>query len=91
MSVGYLGAKRAVRPLDWSERGAQPFAWWETTRGELTARVTWLGELGKVMWSICEGERTLALGYVESDEAPGEAQIEKAKRSAAQRWWELHA
>ena len=94
MSVGCLrAATRVVRPLDWSERGLAPYRWWEvaSAQGQLRARVIWLREAGKIAWSIYEGERRLALGYVEIEGVPGEVEIEQAKRSAAQRWWELHA
>jgi hypothetical protein len=67
--------------------------WWETSPADTADRravVIWLRDLGRVAWWIAEGQRTLALGFVESLDEPSDAEIETAKRSAAQRWWEIH-
>jgi hypothetical protein len=86
--------ERAVRPLNWSEREGKTVRWWEATAADLPGRrvvVVWLRGLGKVVWQIAEGDRTLALGFVDSLEQPGEEQLAAVKRSAAQWWWELSA
>ena len=85
-------AKRAVRPLKWIEQEAGSQRWWETAPASLGVRravVIWLRDLGKIAWWISEVEVTLVLGFVDSLEEPSEALLEQAKRSAAQRWWEL--
>ncbi|WP_205632893.1 hypothetical protein [Enhygromyxa salina] len=84
---------RAVRPLNWTECGVEAQRWWETGPpgvDERRAVVIWLRDLGKVAWWIAEGERTLALGFVESLNPPSEELLEQARRSAAQRWWEIY-
>lgn len=85
-------AERVVRPLNWNERGVESMRWWETAPAEAQVRravVIWLRDLGKIAWWISEGEVTLVLGFVESLEVPSETLISRAKRAAAQRWWEL--
>lgn len=93
MRICSQSAVRAVRPLNWTECGVQAQRWWETAPAGVEKRravVIWLRDLGKIAWWIAEGERTLALGFVESLKEPSEEQLDKARRSAAQRWWEIY-
>ena len=88
-----LKLERAVRPLEWFECEAGAMRWWETAPAgtvERRAVVIWLRDLGRVAWWIAEGELTLALGFVDSLHEPDDATLEQAKRSAAQRWWEIY-
>jgi hypothetical protein len=96
MSVGALSvAEREVRPLKWCERGVKPTRWWVASSAEVPGRkatVIWLRHQKKVAWKISEDERDLVLGFVECAEGePSEGELEAAKRSAAQRWWEIFA
>lgn len=93
MNFGAQKLVRAVRPLSWTRCDGESTHWWETNPEadqERHAVVFWLRELGKVAWWISEGERTLALGFVDSLDEPSDRQLEQAKRSAAQRWWEIY-
>ena len=94
MLFGAPSFERVVRPLPWTECDAGSMRWWETApaaAAERRAVVIWLRDLGRVAWWIAEGERTLALGFVDSLTEPSGETIEQAKRSAAQRWWEIYA
>ena len=91
---GAKSCERVVQPLAWTECGTGAMRWWETSPADTVERravVIWLRDLGRVAWWIAEGERTLALGFVDSLDAPGELEIQRAKASAAQRWWEIHS
>lgn len=90
---GACSRERVVRPLVWTECGAGAMRWWETAPAETVERravVIWLRGLGRVAWWIAEGERTLALGFVDSLDEPSEVELEQARASAAQRWWEIY-
>lgn len=97
MSVGALSvAERKIRPLKWCERGVKPTRWWVASSADLPGRkamVLWLRRRNELAWKISEDGRDLVVGFVECAEesGPSEAEIEAAKRSAAQRWWELFA
>lgn len=91
---GAKSSERDIPPLAWTECGEGEKRWWETAPAgseQRRAVVIWLRDLGRVAWWIAEGERTLALGYIDSLVEPDHVVIGRAQRSAAQRWWEILA
>lgn len=79
---------RDIATLPRSQAGVGRFVWWETAPGEapgLHAVVLRRRALGLVTWWIADGDATLAIGYLVSNEEPDA----KPKRAAERRWAEL--